>query len=103
VSTSSDLQGYYLFTWDLSNADLLFDAGDVFCFVLQANSSGYNIAGDADGYDRGSLYGNGVEFTGLSDIAFITHVEPVPLPAVLFLFGSGILDLIAVGRSRRAP
>jgi hypothetical protein len=66
-----------LFTWNLRRAKLLFDAGDVFSFVLQADAAGYDISGnDPPGYDDGDLFKNRVAFPELSDIAFITYVKP---------------------------
>ena len=69
-----------VYTWDLRRASLYFNVGDVFSFVLQADAAGYNIAGnDPPGYAGGELFKNGVPYTELSDIAFITKVNPAPL------------------------
>jgi len=76
--TSTDLDEDNQFTWEISNAGLLFNAGDVFSFVLQADGVGYNIAGnDPPGYVGGELFKNGMPNTELSDIAFITYIDPV--------------------------
>jgi hypothetical protein len=48
------------------------------------HSTGYNIAGDAGGYDRDLLYRNGFEFAGLSDIAFITMWSLSLYPLLFF-------------------
>ena len=68
-----------LFTWDLSQSDLYFGAGDVFSFVIQAEFDDElaNIAGnDPPGYNGGTLFRNRVGYPKLSDIAFITYVSP---------------------------
>jgi len=65
------------FTWDLNNANLLFNAGDVFSLVIQADEVGFEIAGnDPPGYTGGELFKNGMPSDELSDIAFITYVTP---------------------------
>jgi hypothetical protein len=79
--SSADLGADNVFTWDLRSADLIFNVGDVFSFVLQADGTGYNIAGnDPPGYTGGELFKNGMVSTELSDIAFITYVDSVPGP-----------------------
>ena len=99
--SNADLDALNVFTWDLGSAGLLFGVGDIFTFALQAADSGLEIAGnDPPGYDGGELFKNGAAFTGLSDIAFITFVEPmsIPEPGTLALL---VLGLAGIGLTRR--
>ncbi len=90
IITSIDLDNDNLFTWDLSSAGLLFNVGDVFSFVLQAEEVGYNIAGnDYPGYEGGELFGDKVVFPGLNDIGFITFVTPLATTNGGFEVGDG--------------
>ena len=99
--SNADLDALNVFTWDLGSAGLLFGVGDIFTFAFQAADSGLEIAGnDPPGYDGGELFKNGAAFTGLSDIAFITFVEPmsIPEPGTLALL---VLGLAGIGLTRR--
>lgn len=40
-----------------------------------------------------------VSFT--DSVAFMTNVSPVPLPAALWLFGSGLIGLVAIARRKK--
>lgn len=66
-----------VFNWDLTDANLFFNAGDVFTFVISAEQTGFNMAAnDPPGYDYGDLFKNGdgpISYPG--DIAFITFVK----------------------------
>ena len=74
--TAADLHHQNLFNWDLSSANLFFNRGDVFSFVLQADGAGYRIEGNTNpGYEVGNLFMNRVALPA-SDIALITYVEP---------------------------
>ena len=72
-----DLDGQGVFTWNLASANLMFDVGDRFTFTLKAQQPGFVIAGnDPPGYLGGDLFRDGLPFSTVSDIAFITIVDP---------------------------
>jgi hypothetical protein len=84
--TGLDSEGLY--TWDVSSAKLFFDVGDVFTFALSVQQSGVDIAADyqddGNGYAGGELFKNGTALPlETSDMAFITYVNPVPVPATM--------------------
>ena len=97
-----------LITWDLTAANLFFDVGDQFSFVLRTvEDAQFTIAGnDPPGYDGGELYldGEPLPEDETNDIAFITFVDPdggvtpvdEPLTFPLMLMG-----LVAIGVIRR--
>jgi len=75
--SNSDLDATGLYIWDLSDAGLSFNVGEVFNIRFQALRNGFVISGnDPPGYEGGELYKNQAPATELSDIAFITYVKP---------------------------
>lgn len=94
--TADDLDGASLYTWNLSQANLQFDVGDVFTFVINAHDDGFNIAGNSSpGYPGGELFKNGVPDTEIGDIAFINYMTTPT--------GSDITLTMAEGTVRNPP
>jgi hypothetical protein len=68
-----------IFTWNLTDANLFFEAGEQFTFNFSADALGLVIAAnDPPGYHGGELYldGEALPATWVNDIAFITFVDP---------------------------
>jgi len=68
-----------VFTWELTDANLFYKAGEQFTLIVSADAPGLLIAGNYDpGYSGGELYFDGEEILDplLSDLAFITFVDP---------------------------
>ena len=94
----SDFTTQGLYTFNLLAGNLFFGVGDVFTFTFQASSTGFSWAGnDVPGYSGGDLYVNGV-LSAPFDIAFISYVTPIPLPAGLPLFVAALGLLVGLGR-----
>ncbi len=81
-SETIDPTGSYdseIFTWELKDADLFFDAGEQFTFNFAADTFGLVIAAnDPPGYPGGELFLDGelLPQSWVNDIAFITFVDP---------------------------
>jgi hypothetical protein len=104
--TATDIVGATVVRWDVSSANRFFNVDDVFTFAVSAQQDGVDISGDYDasglGYPDGGLFKNGSALSiEISDMAFITYVEPVPEPETLLLFVSAVLTLGLVARRRR--
>ena len=87
-----------LYTWDVTNANLLFDVGDIFTFALSAQQDGFIISGnDPPGYAGGELFRNGTALpsSAVNDMAFITYVDPTQVPeaSTLALISIGLIGL----------
>ena len=68
-----------IFSWDLRDARLFFEAGEQFTFNFGADALGLVIAAnDPPGYPGGALYLDGelLPESWVNDIAFITYVDP---------------------------
>ena len=108
--TNADLGGPFdnVYLWDVRSAGLFFDVGDVFSLSFQAVAPGLFFPGnDGPGYDGGDLYKNGSVFGDGSfenprDIGFITYVNPIPLPAAFWLFGTALVGLVGFSKRRKA-
>jgi hypothetical protein len=75
--TSADLEGPGLFTWDVTDANLLVNGGYIFTFSFSVQTAGIAIAGnDEPGYGGGELFHNGKQQppNAILDIAFISYV-----------------------------
>ena len=88
--TPDDLDGASLYTWDVSLANLVFDAGDVFTFVIHAQQDGFNIAGNSSpGYAGGDLFKNGILDSEVGDIAFFSLVTTATGPDIALTMAEG--------------
>lgn len=75
--TGEENSGVY--SWDVRDARLFFEAGEQFTFNLSADALGLVIAAnDPPGYPGGALYLDGelLPDSWVNDIAFITYVDP---------------------------
>jgi hypothetical protein len=100
--TADDLDGANLYTWDLSSANLRFDVGDVFTFVINAQEDGFNIAGNSwPGYEGGELFKNGTLDTEMGDIAFISFVTTATGPDITLTMAEGRVTNPPVYRNDR--
>jgi hypothetical protein len=99
-SDANDFQSIVTFTnpngWnyiDVSSAGLYFLAGDKFVFIVQNPFDNTSMGGSwPDMYTNGNLFVDGHNFAdGGWDLAFRTHMNPVPLPSAVLLFGSGLV------------
>jgi hypothetical protein len=69
--------------------------------VWDANLNGGTWVGDTDPVWYGN--GNAVHLTfATSAGVFVVDVQPVPVPAAVWLFGSGLLSLVSIARRRKA-
>jgi hypothetical protein len=81
-SEGIDLVSYLsgaIFSWDLREANLFFDAGEKFTLNLSSNGLGLVIAAnDPPGYPGGELFLDGevLPESWVNDIAFMTFVDP---------------------------
>lgn len=101
--TRADFDEEELYTWDVSSANLFFDVGDIFTFALSTQEDGYRLSGNDPygnhpGYVGGELFKNGIPSTEPKDMAFITYVVPVPVPAAVWLLGGGLIGLVGLRR-----
>jgi hypothetical protein len=97
----TDEESPFVFRWDLSGANLYFDAGTQFIFAFQAATAGVQFsASDPPDYLGGELYQNGFPSSQVSDLAFITYVQPIPLPPSLALFASACVGTGLIVRRR---
>lgn len=75
-------------------------------FTLGNQSYSFNLLGfnDAQGYHPGVSVDDGVTTPSIALWASITAVPtPVPVPAALWLFGSGLLGLAGFAKRKRTP
>lgn len=76
-------------------------AGDYWNFFLANNITGWNtLSFDLTG--SGSGLGWEVDPTASGEELLITGVSQTPIPSTVFLLGSGIADLAALGKTIRA-
>ena len=102
--SQEDLDDQSLFTWDVSPANLHFSFGEVFTFVIRAQDSGFNLAGnDPPGYDGGELFKNGSALpeSEVNDLGFISYVETGPTRLRLRTLAEGVVASPAGYRNER--
>lgn len=101
---------------DFSAQNIQLTSGSTYAFILSNDLSYYNVNDpyrntgirvlwDVDGYADGSLwtsYDGGTNWTIRegTDTLFATYMSPVPVPAAVWLFGSGLIGLIGLSRRR---
>ena len=98
-----------VFRWELPTPLIYFTEGEVFSFGFQAEVAGQRFAANdsnewLEDYAGGELFKNGALSTENDDVAFITYVDTsiVPIPPVIWLFGSGLLGLAGIARRKKA-
>lgn len=98
--------------YDVSSLGIAVTAGEILAITLTSSestgrfrwatktSAGYS---GGDGYLRGSDIGSTTwtTFAG-SDHGFRTYIQPVPVPAAIWLFGSGLLGIVGIARRKKA-
>lgn len=103
-------------TIDLSSANIQVNVGDVLAISLigggpsggppwvlwdeDKTNGGLYSGGEA--FFRGAAETPWVPFPNPGDKGFRTWVTPVPIPATVWLFGSGLIGLIGVARRKKA-
>ena len=101
---------------DLSSQNISLVSGNQYAFVLSNDLSYYNLPDpyrntgidvkwDTDAYTGGSLWTaysdtNWQERTG-TDTLFATYVSAVPVPAAVWLFGSGLAGFLVSGLRKK--
>lgn len=94
---------------DVSSASIALTAGDHFMIGWVGEGPGTTCCGlrgtnVTDFYPAGQLYENGFATNNNDDLGFITYmnVSQVPLPAAVWLFGSGLIGLVGMARRKKA-
>ena len=95
--------GNHLITFDFSGANIFFDIGDVFAASFSPIIPPNTVLDIR--YNTPSTYSGGGAFFGASvingDAFFRSHMDQVPEPSTLALFGTGLAGLGFVMRRRR--
>lgn len=98
-------------SFDVSALGIDITNGNLLAISLTSNESigSYQwVVNTSGGYSGGEAYLRGADIGSStwttfrnSDLSFRTYVQPVPVPAAVWLFGSGLLGLIGIARRKK--
>ena len=95
--TQSDVGDWFFV--DVSSANIFLNSGQEFPIGLTPNGAFDLAIGLNNSYLGGDMFFNSAIQS--VDFAFRTHVSAVPVPAAVWLFGTGILGLIGFSKRRK--
>ncbi|HYA38456.1 MAG TPA: VPLPA-CTERM sorting domain-containing protein [Candidatus Methylomirabilis sp.] len=83
-----------------NNAETGFSSGQLMSFI----ALGATDVTDLSGVPISNTFSNGkwVVDTSLGKVSYVGSVSAVPVPAAVWLFGSGLLGLVGIGRRKKA-